>query len=252
MESNNCSNNLEKLGSFCSDCKIVLKSIYSLGSASSINECESFNKESKDRNSLLNKYKQNLKQEIINKNNEKMKHPQFFSYKNKLPSPILNNNDKSNITSREQVLLYKKSPMKESTKMRISNDYTEHLIHTKPKIIEDRILKNTEQLTMNTWKRQKLETSNYKHENSTFEQIYSIDSKNHKTTKYANTQYSIEIPNTQNSFEIPKYFDSQSTKCEIDFTKEPDYIDQLNTLKSIILNRRKKVLKIAQDLLTLR
>lgn len=272
MESNNCSNNLEKLGSFCSDCKVVLKSIYSLGSASSINECESFNEESKDRNSLLNKYKQNLKQEIINKNNEKMEHAQFFSYKNKLPSPVLNNNDKSNITSQEgQVLLYKKSPMKESPKMRISNNYTEHLIHTKPKIIEDRILKNTEQLTMNTWKRQKLETSNYKHENSTFEQIYSIDSKNHKTTKSANTQYcqqtqnyytdfkslyKLKIQNKQltqmNSFEIPKYLDSQSINCEINFTKEPDYIDQLNTLKSIILNRRKKVLKIAKDLLTLR
>ncbi|KAL2738110.1 hypothetical protein V1477_011469 [Vespula maculifrons] len=270
MESNNCSNNLEKLGSFCSDCKLILKSIYSLGSASSINECESFNEESKDRNSLLNEYKQNSKQEIINKNNEKLNHPQFFSCKNKLPSPVLNSNDKSNITSHEgQVLLDKESPMKESTK--ISNNYTEHLICTKPKIIEDRILKDTEQLTTNTWKRQKLGNSNYKHENSTFsEQIYSIDSKHHKTAKRANTQYRQKIKNhctdfkslyklkiqseqltKMNSFEIPKYFDSQSIKSEINITKEPDYIGQLNTLKSIILNRRKKVLKIAKNLLTL-
>lgn len=279
MESNNCSNNLEKFGSFCSDCKLVLKSIYSLGSASSINECKSFNEESKDRNSLLNEYKQNSKQEIINKNNEKLKNPQFFSYKNKLSSLVLNTNDKSNITLQEKhVLLDKKSPMKESTKMCISNNYTENLIHTKPKIIEDRILKDTEQLTMNTWKRQKLETSNKKHKNSTFKplpkilpKIYSIDSKHHKTTKHANTQYcqkmrnhytdfkslyNLKIQSKQltrmNSFEIPKYFDFQSMKCEIDFTKKPDYIGQLNILKSIILNRRKKVLKVAKNLLTLR
>ncbi|KAL2714381.1 hypothetical protein V1478_015566 [Vespula squamosa] len=269
MESNNCSNNLEKLGSFCSDCKIVLKSIYSLGSASSIKECESFNEESKDRNSLLNEYKKNSKQEIINKNNEKLNLSQFFSYKNKLPSPVLNSNDKSNITQKGQIL-HKKSSMKDSAKMYISNNYTEHLICTKPKIIEDRILKDTEQLTINTWKRQKLGTSNYKHENPTFEQIYSIDSKHHKTAKRTNTQYcqetqnhhtdfkslyKLKIQNEQltqmNSFEMSKYFDSQSIKCEINLTKEPDYIGQLNTLKSIILNRRKKILKVAKDLLTL-
>lgn len=271
MESNNYCNNLEISNNFCSDCKLVLKSIYSVGSASSINECESLSDNSKDRNSLLDEYKTNLNEEIINKNNDKLKNPQYFSYKNKSPLPILHTNKKNNITSQEEhTLLDKKSPIKKLPKIYNFDNYKERLNNSKPKIIEDKILKGIEQLPMNTWKRQKLQTPDNKHDDLTFNQICFMNSKQCKTTKYDNEKYCQKEQNKYTDFkslykskmqsncvqmnflELSKRFDSSSRKCETDFTKEPDYIVQLNTLKNTILNRRKKVLNVAQNLLMLR
>ncbi|KAI4492089.1 hypothetical protein M0802_010097 [Mischocyttarus mexicanus] len=271
MESNNNCNNLERSNILCSDCKLVLKSIYSVGSASSINECESLSEKSKDRNSLLDEYKTtNLNKEIINKTNDKLNNPQYFSYKDKLPLPILNNNEKNNITTQEGYkLLDKKRPTKELTKIYSFNNYKERLINIKkkPKIIEDRILKEVEQLPMNTWKRQKLQAPNNNHDNYVCKEVCLINSEEYETTKRPNEKYcekeqikytdfkdlyNLNMQSKQfiqmNSIESSKHFSSQSKKCETDFTNEPDYIMQLHTLKSIILNRRKKVLNIAQNL----
>ncbi|KAK2588653.1 hypothetical protein KPH14_006419 [Odynerus spinipes] len=259
MENNNNRAALEENESFCSDCKLVLKSIYSIGTASSINECESFiDGKSRDRNSCV----QSLKKEIINKDNDKFKHSQlFFFSKNELPSPTLHANN--HIISQEKIpaMLHKK--LKEEY---IPDSYIKYPTRIKPIIVEDKILQSSEQLNINNWKKQKSETSSYKHSDTK-------DSKQHKTIKYVNTNdtqsyqnitndctdlktvYGINIQSgqlTQNNLtESLTHPIPQNIERDIHTTMTPDYISQYNILQTTISNRRKRISEVAQNLLTL-
>ncbi|XP_015187974.1 PREDICTED: uncharacterized protein LOC107072498 [Polistes dominula] len=100
---------------------------------------------------------------------------------------------------------------------------------------------------MNTWKKQKLQISNNKQDGSVLEE----------NNKYTNLNSFYESKKQSNYVQMnylklsKSSLNSQSRKCTSDFTKEPDYIMQLNTLKNTILNRREKVLNAAQNLLML-
>lgn len=250
MENNNESTSLENYKSFCSDCKLDFKSLYSTGTASSINERESF---------IDGDHHLPLK----NSNEEKFKYSQFLFCKNNFPltASFIKNKD-SNVSQKEKQTL-----LDVEFKETKGTDKNLQKFRIRPKIIEDKILESSKQIKIENSRKRQLEISNYKCNDSK-------KSRQHSTVKDISSDYmkcqqnvsnaSIDLKNVygtqkqskkstqiSNSTQVPIYSKSPH-ELDIHTSMKSEYLSRCNELKSTILHKRKTICQVAQNLLTLR